>query len=382
MKTGLYLHIPFCREKCDYCSFRSYPLSVFDNSQEDVVRKYTRRLKDEASWWFRRFGDVEVDTVYFGGGTPSLLEPVEISGIIESLRRNFRIADDSEITIEVNPADATKRKIDGYRDAGVNRVVLGVQTLNRRLHRVIGRRGDPVQREHLDEFFRVKGIIHSLDLITGIPGQSTEELSEDLETITSYNPEHISVYLLTLDKKTPLYKKIDPDDTFQELQRDLFETAMKYLNEKSYIHYEISNFSLKGFASRHNMKYWTFQPYIGLGPGAHSFIRNRRYINRMSIGKYLESVDLELGEDVRSGYAPLVEYILTGLRLREGFSLEKMKKLTGFGLPEKVSEKFHKLERDGLVRIKKGTGEHQIQLTERGILLADAVIFDAVESLL
>jgi oxygen-independent coproporphyrinogen-3 oxidase len=382
MKAGIYLHIPFCREKCDYCSFRSYPVSAFNNKIESVMGKYIQRLKNESEWWSGRFGIIEADTIYFGGGTPSLLEPVEISGVIENLRKSFRIDDNSEITIEVNPSDASEKKIAGYRDAGINRIVLGVQTLSRRLHRIIGRHGETVKREQLENFFSIKGVSHSLDLITGIPGQSKEELIDDLEMITSFSPEHISVYLLTIDKNTPLYNRIHIDENFQDLQKESFEVVINYLKEKEYIHYEISNFALEGHRSRHNMKYWTFQPYIGFGPGAHSFIQYRRFINRMSLGDYLGPGDLELEEDVRGGYAPLVEFILTGLRLKEGISLGKMKKVTGFELPAKVSEKFDKLESDGLIRIDKRPSDHQIQLTERGILLADAIIFEAVEPLL
>jgi oxygen-independent coproporphyrinogen-3 oxidase len=382
MKAGIYLHIPFCREKCDYCSFRSYPVSAFNNKIESVMGKYIQRLKNESEWWSGRFGIIEADTIYFGGGTPSLLEPVEISGVIENLRKSFRIDDNTEITIEVNPSDASEKKIAGYRDAGINRIVLGVQTLSRKLHRIIGRHGEPVKREQLENFSSIKGVSHSLDLITGIPGQSKEELIDDLEMITSFSPEHISVYLLTIDKNTPLYNRIHIDENFQDLQKESFEVVINYLKEKEYIHYEISNFALEGHRSRHNMKYWTFQPYIGFGPGAHSFIQYRRFINRMSLGDYLGPGDLELEEDVRGGYAPLVEFILTGLRLKEGISLGKMKKVTGFELPAKVSEKFDKLESDGLIRIDKRPSDHQIQLTERGILLADAIIFEAVEPLL
>ncbi len=382
MKTGLYLHFPFCREKCDYCSFRSFPVSLFQTGNGDVVDNYLRRLRREISWWSGKTGDLEADTIYFGGGTPSLLEPDEIHGIIGSLRENFRIDDDPEITIEVNPADADEKRIAGYRDAGVGRIVLGVQTLNWRLHRIIGRCGNPAERDLLEEFFSVRGITHSLDLIAGIPGQKREELLEEIELLTSYSPKHISLYLLTLDEKTPLYKRMTVDESFPELQREHFDTAIRSLKEKGYIHYEISNFSLEGFRSRHNMKYWTFQPYIGFGPGAHSFIRNRRYINRMTVEEYLESADLTLEEDVRGGYAPLVEYILTGLRLIEGFSPERMKKLTGLELPEKVVEKFQKLESEGLIRQEKRRDENIIKLTERGIPLADAVTYEAVEPLL
>jgi oxygen-independent coproporphyrinogen III oxidase len=379
MTGGIYIHIPFCRRKCDYCGFYSVPL---EGESPAVPDAYERRLHEEIRERLPAAAFPHADTVYFGGGTPSLLDPAQVSGILRLLAEHVALEPGAEITIEMNPGDLSVEKLEGYRDAGVSRAVLGVQTLSPRLHNLIGRSAAVCTGKELDLFFGVDGIVHCVDLIAGIPSQSGEELACDLDIIAGYRPLHISAYLLSIEKKTPLAARITPDATLESGQAACFETLACSLRAYGYQQYEISNYAVPGYESRHNMKYWRFEPYIGFGPGAHSFVNDERYINTMSVGEYLGCGRFNLEHDARTASSAAVEYLMTGLRLLSGLSLRAMEARLAFHMPDEVRDRIGKAAYEGMVMVSDGDGGRMIRLSEKGLLIADRIIYSIVEPLL
>jgi len=380
MKYGIYIHVPFCRKKCDYCNFYSVPVGPF-GSPAGVPDSYIRKLCDEISDRLPGLNISTADTVYFGGGTPSLLTPGQVGGILAILRGQIKLDPGAEITLEINPGDLSQEKLSGFRDAGVNRVVLGVQTLSERLHGMIGRSAAQCTVSELDVFFGVPNLVHCVDLIAGIPSERSEELLNDIDVVAGYGPRHISSYLLSVEKSTPLAGRMVLDAAAESGQAALFKLAVERLKGHGYDHYEISNHALHGFESRHNMKYWRFEPYAGFGPGAHTFVQGERCFNAMTVGEYLTSDRALLTRDIRTPRSAVVEYMLTGLRLMRGISIVEMEKRLAYELPESVLNRIRKAESDGLIIIDEGAAR-VMRISERGIMIADKVIYEIVEPML
>jgi len=228
----------------------------------------------------------------------------------------------------------------------------------------------------------VPGFVHCVDLIAGIPSQTADELTRDVESIAGYRPKHISAYLLSIEKKTPLADRISSDAALESEQASCFELLSSLLKRHGYERYEISNYAIPGYESRHNMKYWRFEPYIGFGPGAHSFLDNERYINTMSVGEYVGAGRFMLEHDARTARSAAVEYLMTGLRLLQGISLRALEERLSFRLPGPVMERICKAAGEGLVIIEDGSRVRTIRISERGLILADRVIYNLVEPLL
>lgn len=379
MTGGIYIHVPFCRRKCDYCGFYSVAGML---EAGGVPAAYIARLREEMRERLPGAGLSPADTVYFGGGTPSLCPPAEVAGLLRLVREHVDLLPGAEVTLEMNPGDVSPGLLAGFRDAGVTRVVLGVQTLSPRLHAVIGRSAAPCTERELDIFFSAPGLDLCADLIGGIPSQLHGELLHDIDAIASRGPKHISIYLLSIEKNTPLGKRMRADEASEAEQAGHFETIMTRMAAHGYDHYEISNYALPGFESRHNMKYWRFEPYIGFGPGAHSFIGDERYINAVTLEEYLRA-DRALPErDVRKERAAPVEYLMTGLRLLRGVSLREMEARLAFRVPASVMTNIQRASSDGLVEVAADGNDTTVRLTRRGIMLADSVIYRIVESLL
>ena len=379
MMHGIYIHIPFCRKKCDYCNFYSVPVGAYD-SPGGVPEAYIRKLSDEICDRLPALNISVADTVYFGGGTPSLLTPDQVGGILNLMRGRVKLDPGAEITLEINPGDLSQVKLSAYRDAGVNRIVLGMQTLSERLHRIIGRSAAQCTPAELDLFFGVSNLIHCVDLIAGIPSERSDELLRDIDTLAGYRPHHISAYLLSVEKNTPLAGRMVLEAAEEYEQAALFELTLERLKGYGYAHYEISNHALPGFESRHNMKYWRFEPYVGFGPGAHTFVHGERYINAMTVEEYLASERALLTNDIRTPRSAAVEYILTGMRLMRGMSIDEMEERLAYELPESVLERIKQAESDGLI-IMEDAGR-VMRLSHRGIMIANAVIYEIVEPLL
>lgn len=381
---GVYIHIPFCRQKCDYCGFYSIPVGHLSLRERDsLLKRYILKLCEEIERKAAALEGYMVDTVYFGGGTPSMLEPESTAMVMDRLRVAFPCRPAGrEVTLECNPEDFSSQRMAGYTEAGVNRVVLGVQTLNGRLRRAIGRAGPLCSRAMLDAFFSARGITRCIDIIAGIPGQEKKQLSEEIEILAAYGPEHVSAYMLGVEKGTPLHGRITLPGRFEAGQKALFNSLMDRLKRRGYRHYEVSNFALPGHESRHNMKYWRFMPYAGFGAGAHSFIRGERYCNSPDVEAYLGGKGCRVIRDERSAGAAAAEYIMTGLRLMEGISLDDYREKAGMSVDEKLMVKLRDHEQRGLIQIEEIGGDRRVRITGKGFFVIDAVVYGLVEHLL
>ncbi len=370
-KTGIYIHIPFCRNKCDYCNFYSIPA----DTDSPLIRSYIEKLKEEINklpdGWYLPYAD----TIYFGGGTPSMLSPGDIETLILSLRSKFSVSCDAEITLEMNPEDFSREKIRGYVSCGVNRIVFGVQSLNDNLRKTLGRRGKTEVQNRLDLFFSESGFTKCIDLIAGIPGQTEENCLEDLKIVTGYRPEHISLYLLSVENGTPLSARLLPDDLFDEMQLDVWSRSIDFLAGKGYNHYEISNYSLPGFESKHNSKYWHFVPYAGFGAGSHSFTGSRRYSNNMSVADYIGSKDVHYTGDNRSDSDVVVEFFMTALRDLRGVTSGDFRAVTGADFSREIYQRLGSLVERGLVALADG----KYSLTRDGLFRTNSVIYELTE---
>lgn len=286
-KAGIYIHIPFCVKKCSYCAFLSGPAGP------EVRQEYVNHLIEEIRLRSREVP--EADTIYFGGGTPSLLTPEQIGRILEEVRSAFRISEDAEVTLEANPGTLTAESLEGYRAAGINRLSMGVQSMDDRRLRYLGRihTAEEVRRDV--KMAREAGFHNiNLDLIFAIPGTDVSDAMEDLEAIAALEPEHISFYSLQLEEGTSFFRDFEagklrevPDET----DREMYHRGIRALREKGYRHYEISNFARPGCESRHNSKYWNMAEYVGLGLGASSYTGHRRTVNETDLKVYSEMLD-------------------------------------------------------------------------------------------
>lgn len=287
-KLGIYIHIPFCRHKCDYCDF--YSLAGAEAQTERYQKALLAHITETAPYvkgW-------EVDTVYFGGGTPLMLGVKPLIQILELLKRRFKVAKDAEITVEANPESVDFPALRALRRAGVNRLSLGMQSACDSELRAVGRIHDFAQVEAAVEAARrakLKNV--SLDLIYGLPGQTPESWERTLDAAIALSPEHISGYGLKVEEGTPLAERVAAGETLpdDDAQADAYLDMVDKLAGAGYGQYEISNFAKEGFASRHNLKYWTLSPYLGFGPGAHSDFGDRRYAFIRDLEGYMTAVE-------------------------------------------------------------------------------------------
>lgn len=370
-QTGIYIHVPFCRNKCDYCNFYSIPVSPGSEIINSYVERLVQDIKSIPKDWF----DVYVDSLYFGGGTPSILTPSQIKRIADAVSCRFVVKHNAEITIEMNPEDCSADKINAFVDCGINRIVLGVQSLDANARSVIGRRGGYDVRAKLDLFSGFHGFTRCIDLITGIPGQSANSSLDDLKTVSKYRPEHISLYLLSIENNTPLAARLVPDDFFDEMQAAHWGKAIDFLAGEGYSHYEVSNFSLPGFESVHNSKYWHFVPYAGFGAGAHSFTGERRYSNSMTVEEYIKSENVRYTIDERSESDVVVEFFMTALRDLRGFTISDFERVTGRDFPCEILSIIENFIIMGDMSVVNG----KYVLTRKGLFNANRVIYKITE---
>lgn len=326
---GIYVHFPFCVGKCAYCDFYSI-------SDLTLKALFLKALSDEIA--AAEAGPLIFDTIYIGGGTPSILEPMEVKGIVDGILSKFRFQEPVEVTLEANPGTVDSEKLMGFRAAGVNRLNIGVQSFQESNLKILGRIHSPRQaHEALGETHRAGFDSVGLDLIYGLPGQALPDWAADLDSALAHAPEHIACYMLTIEPGTPLAEKQRrgnfrpaPEDHVAEL----FLATSEFLEARGFRHYEISNFArcesgVGGAArvSRHNSKYWAYAPYRGFGPGAHSFLPPKRFWNHRDVTHYIE--------DVRSGVKPVEgQETLTRLQQMMEFIMLKMRTATGIDLQE------------------------------------------------
>lgn len=320
-RLGVYIHIPFCASKCSYCDF--YSLSGCDHMMPDYQDALIDHIEESA----QSLKSYEVDSVYFGGGTPSFYGADRIVEIFNTLKLNGNVRLDSEVTVECNPDSTSLNALKLLREEGVNRLSLGVQSANNDLLKLIGRRHNFQQVKRSMQDARDAGFENiSLDLIYGLPSQSKSDWAETLARIIELHPEHISCYGLKLEEGTPMNERykgspILPDD---DEQADMYFYAADVLERYGYKQYEISNFAAKGFESKHNLKYWELDDYMGFGPGAHSCVGNLRYSFVKDLKQYISGV--ARGASIIDEYRQIdpleraVEYIMLGMRTSNGIS--------------------------------------------------------------
>ena len=324
---GLYIHIPFCRQKCKYCDFLSFPCA-----SEQVYSEYVTAVGMEMGTRREDCEGFQVDSVFIGGGTPSLLSPEDLTRLMDSVRENFQVTDDAEITIEANPASLTREKLDAYLSSGINRISIGIQSFDNQILRRLGRLHDKNEAFQKIQMARKAGFDNiSIDLMFGIPDQSSKTWLDSVRQGIFLGPQHISLYSLELEKGTPLYKEVYEekkyDPTPEIIDREMYHDAISLLKQSGYRHYEISNTAKPGFESRHNMKYWSYQEYLGLGPGASSFFGGKRFRNHAKMNNYINAIKhrtVPVSEQTIETYSDREEmgiYVFTGLRMEEGVSL-------------------------------------------------------------
>jgi oxygen-independent coproporphyrinogen-3 oxidase len=374
MPLGLYLHVPFCSAICHYCNFNR---GLFDAA---LKTRYLHALEME-------IGGVEgrphADTIYFGGGTPSLLEPSEIGSLILACRRSFALSDDAEITMEANPETVTEGRLAGYREAGVNRISFGVQSFRDEELRRLGRIHDAARAKAVVAEARRAGFDNlSLDLMLWLPAQRLADLDDSLAALIDLHPEHASLYLLELYPNAPLREEmaragwsLAPDDD----AADMYLEAMARLDAAGYEQYEISNVAQHGRCSRHNLKYWTDGEWVGFGCGAHSTRAHVRWNNVASTTEYVERV--EAGRSIVAGRRELTpreqieEALFMGLRLTAGISLVALRERYGVDVWRTWGGRLEPYLEAGVLQ---HDGE-RLRLTREGMLVSNDIMSAFIE---
>jgi oxygen-independent coproporphyrinogen-3 oxidase len=366
-KLGLYIHIPFCRTKCLYCDFCSF-VSREVGEREKYVNALLREIEERSA------KEYSVDTIYFGGGTPSLLSVDQIERILLAVRENFTLCDDAEITLECNPMthlDDGKEYFSSLRALRVNRLSLGIQSAVDSELKLIGRRHTFEEAKKTIFDAREAGFDNvSVDLMFGIPSQTLESLSYSVHEFLLLGAEHISIYSLQLEEGTPLYRmrqkyELADDDT----AADMYESVSSLMRRAGYFHYEISNFAKEGRESRHNSKYWRLFEYLGLGLSAHSDFCEERSENTRDLERYLAGEYRLCGEKIGE-LEREAEFIMLGLRLSEGISKSEFLARFGVDFDEKYGEKIKMIEKLGYF----SQNGQNLALNERGFEVSNMIL--------
>jgi oxygen-independent coproporphyrinogen III oxidase len=372
---GIYVHVPFCLRRCAYCDF----FSITDLS---LTPAFLKALSFEIS--SANFGPLAFDTIYIGGGTPSILEPADIKGIINGLFSKFRFEGSVEVTLEANPGTVDFEKLKGFRSAGVNRLNIGVQSFQEKNLAMLGRMHSAEQAHAALANARRAGFENvGLDLMYGLPGQALRDWTADVESALAHEPEHIACYMLTVEPATPLAEE-QRLGCFQSAPEgdvaELFMASSEFLAARGFLHYEISNFARCGAdscdsarVSRHNSKYWTHAPYLGFGPAAHSFQSPKRFWNHRDVQHYVEELRSGrrpvAGEEVLTADQEMLEVIMLGLRTATGIDLQDFKKRFEVDFMQVHGDAVAGLQLQGLLRVEAG----RCAPTLRGMLFLNTV---------
>ena len=322
--AGIYIHIPFCRQACAYCNFH-FATSL--RYKDDMVKAIAKEAEAEKQY----LDGAPVQTIYFGGGTPSLLSIDELRLLIADLHKNYPVSPDAEITLEANPDDINEEMLKAWKDLGINRLSIGIQSFFQEELRWMNRAHNVQQSYQCIEQSLNAGFNNfSIDLIYGSPLLTDEMWKQNVDTATAYGITHLSCYALTVEEKTPLHKQVrlqQKQDVENSKQAHQFYLLMQWLREKGYEHYEVSNFAKPGYRSRHNSSYWKAIPYLGLGPSAHSYNGSERRWNIPNNNIYMQSVNEGAAKretEVLTADQTLNEYIMISLRTAEGIDLNKI----------------------------------------------------------
>ncbi len=363
---GLYIHIPFCEKKCNYCDF--YSSFVTD----ELLDNYTKSLICYIKEWGGKLKNRPIDTIYFGGGTPSLLNE-RIKTILSAIKQEFNVLDLAEITLELNPTGNVEQLLLCAKQAGVNRLSIGMQSGSDTELKLLGRRHSKQDIINTFSLARRLGFNNiSLDVMLGLPDSSCETLESSLQLATDLSPEHISAYVLKIEENTFFYKikhQLNlPDD---DAQAEQYLIMCEYLKNKGYEHYEISNFCKSGKTSRHNLKYWHCEEYLGIGPSAHSFLNGERFYYPKNLKEFINGT-----QPINDGTGGTSEeYLMLNLRLNSGLDLNNFAEKLGEKLPQSFFEKCELFQKGNLLTYK----NNNISLTENGMLVSNTVISELLE---
>lgn len=384
---GLYIHIPFCMKKCNYCDFLS-----FDKVSQEVINTYFQSLLREISY----FGDVYgneyyVNSVFIGGGTPSIVEEIFINEMMGAVRIGFKVDNNAEISIETNPKTLTERKLRKYLDSGINRLSMGTQSCDDSLLRYLGRAH--TSEDFLRNYFSARkcGFLNiNIDLMFGIPGQTLGMWIDTLNKVIELSPEHISFYSLQIEDGTKFYSMLQEGSLIEsddQLDRSMYHFALNLLKKNGYNHYEISNAAKGDYECRHNLKYWSMEDYLGLGLGAHSFIEGMRFRNVTSLEQYVsigQKYKKNVTDESTSPFScwhhknsekdNISDYLITVMRKTQGVRLEDFKNRFGTDLKQLYGNVLQKYQDQGLLEI----FSDRICFTEKGIDLSNIVLAEFV----
>ena len=382
---ALYLHIPFCTAKCGYCDFNSY------EGLDHLVPEYTPALVREIGLWAPAAQGHRVETVFFGGGTPSLTAIDDLTSIVTAIRDRFAVAADAEWTLEANPSELTREHLQGLRGAGINRLSMGVQSLHDDELQQLDRLHSAERAVEAFHDVRAAGFENvNLDLIFGLIGQPLERWQSTLERAIELGPEHLSCYALTVEPGTALYYQVEkgqlpePDP---DVAADQYEWTRERLAEAGYRQYEISNWARPGRECRHNLVYWRTQPYLGLGAGAHSYFDGNRLANVNAPQRYVEAVNESYEERQAKGHGALhqitagetadaatalADALILGLRLTDGVEVAPFEVRFGASLETSFGPALAKYEALGIL----DRGDGRLRLTDRGLLLSNELFVD------
>ncbi|EET60187.1 putative oxygen-independent coproporphyrinogen III oxidase [Marvinbryantia formatexigens DSM 14469] len=371
----IYIHIPFCVRKCAYCDFLSFA------ADQETQRAYIRMLLREIEAWQDR-GDEVISTVFFGGGTPSVLPAEEITLVMEALKKKFSFAGDAEITLECNPGTLTAEGLSRYRRAGINRLSIGLQSAQDKELRLLGRIHTWEEFEESYRLARAAGFANiNVDLMSALPGQSPAAWRDTLEKVLALAPEHISAYSLIIEEGTPFYERYREDAQrrergevcrilpSEEEEREMYWMTEKLLKERGYERYEISNYAQPGFACRHNCGYWERREYLGFGLGAASLMDHTRFADTASLQQYLDGRWRGETQGRLTRAEEMEETMFLGLRLRRGVSFAHFYRTFGVTMEEIYGEVLQRLERQRLLE----RTEERIFLTKRGTDISNYV---------
>lgn len=370
-EAGLYIHIPFCEKKCDYCDFYSI-------TKLDQMDKFVQALRKEIEIRAQDFSGYVFQTIYFGGGTPSLLNENQMRHIWDSLTENFIFNNNSEISIEANPGTLTQTKLSFLKEIGFNRLSLGVQSFNPSELKFLGRINSLEEVYHTFDYARNAGFNNiNLDLMTAFPGITINSFKHSITEAQKLKPEHISCYTLIFEPGTVFYKKMLHGDLIpleDDEEASYYQIARQKLQKNGYLNYEISNFSAgEKNMCKHNQIYWKHKPYLGLGPSAHSFSQNQRQANKRSISNYISQLNKGIlpvdFQESLSDEDKMFEYIFLNLRLQDGINFSEFQTLFGQDYGERFKSKIKYLSENNLIELTTDS----LKLSDRGWMLADSV---------
>ena len=377
---GLYIHIPFCKQKCKYCDFVSFKCN--ENKYESYFNCVIKEIVDKAAE-VKEHGDL-VDTIYIGGGTPSIVPAEYIIQILENIKKNYNVLENAEITIEVNPGTVDEEKLKKYYEIGINRVSIGLQSANDKLLKMLGRIHTYKEFEDVYEMARQVGFTNiNVDLMIGLPNQTLEDVENSLSKIIEKDPEHISVYSLILEEGTQLFDLVNEGKLelpSEELEREMYWKVKNVLEENGYVHYEISNFAKPNHESKHNMNCWNQHEYVGFGLAAHSYYDEMRYSNITNLDSYINNYKNEeagynmVFHEHQDKNSMMKEFMLLGLRKIWGVQISKFKEKFVDNPLYVFRKELEKLSSEELIEI---DGDF-IKLTSKGIDLANQVWMEFV----